>query len=210
MPSKSTEDKYAEYAPTTWGTRDFDFITPSGQKCLLRKMDPMDLIQMGLMDKLDFATGVVMNQHVKNSQMSNVERIKRERARREAKAKGEDPNAAEQEVFSDEAWESVIKDPSKLINFKEILDEVLTISVVAPKMVIAPKNDDDRVDGVFYTDTVPFNDKVAVFNVLMKGVKVVEQFRDGSEENVGAVAPKSGVRPAAKRRTPASRKRTTS
>lgn len=207
MPSKSNangaEDKYAA---TTWAVRDFDFTTPSGQLCLLRKMDTFDLLDMGLMDKLDFATGVVMEKHVKNAQMSNVERIKRDRARREAKAAGEDPDLAEQGALMEEAWDKVQKDPKQLLEFRGILNEVVERFVVAPKMLAAPEKEEDRVEGFHYTDMIPFEDKVAVFNVLMKGTRVVEQFRDGSEEAVGGVASKPSVRPAPKRRAPARRK----
>lgn len=206
MPSKDN----SVYAPSAWLSRDFEFELPSGDKCLLRKIDPMSLIETGMLDKLDFATNVVMGTHVKNASMSNVERIKRERAKREAKAKGEDPDKAVSRVDDEEALKSLRENPEQLSGFRDVMDNMLLLGVVAPKMTLAPENDDDRVDGVFYTDTVPFNDKLAIFNKLMAGVKVVEQFREGSEEAVGDVAPEPGVRPATKRPARAPRKRSTS
>jgi hypothetical protein len=206
MPSKDN----SQYAPSAWGQRDFEFELPSGDKCLLRKVDPMQLIGAGILDKLDFATNVVMGTHVKNAQMSNVERIKRERAKREAKARGEDPAKAAQEVDDMAALQSLKSNPEQLAGFQDVLDQMLLLGVVAPKMVEAPEDDDDRVDGVFYTDTVPFNDKLAIFNKLMAGVKVVEQFRDGAKEAVGDVAPEPSVRPAAKRAPRTPRKRSAS
>lgn len=40
------------YAPTAWGSRFYDFTTPSGQTCQLRKLDPGELIKTGLLDKI--------------------------------------------------------------------------------------------------------------------------------------------------------------
>lgn len=200
MPSKesNTED---EYAPSAWASRDFDFSLPSGGKCLLRKLDPLVAVELGLADKLDFATSVVMNKHVKNAQMSNVERIKRDRARREAKAKGEDPDEAEESALQESLTSTFMKDPTKIKDFREVVDSVLIAGVVKPEMHLPPEKEDDRVVGRFYTDAVPYADKIAVFNKLMAGVRVTEQFREESEETVGDVAPKPSVRKPAQRRS---------
>lgn len=46
------------YAPTAWGTgpqhKTFDFVTPGGQRVLLRKLDMEDILRLGLIDDLDF------------------------------------------------------------------------------------------------------------------------------------------------------------
>lgn len=199
MPSKDE----SKYAPKAWSTRDFEFELPSGDLCLLRKMDPLELIEHGLMDKLDFATNVVMGTHTKNAQMSNVERVKRERARRQG---------TEEVVDADNmsTLKEIAQNPEGMSGLKAVLEQVLLLCVVAPKMYPPPDNDDDRVEGIFYTDTVPFNDKMAVFNAVMAGVKVVEQFREGPEETVGTVVSVTDVQSAAKRAPRNARKRTTS
>lgn len=204
MPSKEMQDD--EYAPKAWSFRDFDFMLPSGDKCRLRKMDPMLLVESDLMDKLDFATGVVMGTHVKNANRSKVEMVKTDRAKREARARGKDPDQVDDAV----ALANLRENPEQLLQFRSVLDEVLLIAVVKPTMHKPPEDDDERVDGLFYTDSVPFNDKIAVFNKVMEGVNAVAQFRKGSEAAVGDVAPEPSVRPAPKRAPRAPRKRTTS
>jgi hypothetical protein len=192
MPSKDN----SQYAPKSWTNNEFEFTVPSGDKCLLRKLDPLMLVEHGLMDKLDFATSVVMNTHVKNAQRSNVERLKAERAQTEAS------DAA--------AIRGLMQKPEEISKFREVMDLVLTLAVVAPEMHLPPDNGDARNDGWFYTDRVPFNDKMAIFNKVMEGTRVVEQFREGSEEVVGAVAPEPGVRPTTKSGTAPARKRKSS
>lgn len=202
MPSRDL----SKYTPKAWEDRDFDFELPSGDICLLRRMEPLDLIEFGLQDKLDFATTVVMNTHVKNGSMSKVDKIKRDRAMREASAKGEDPDAAVEALEAEKALEAMKANPDQMRNMKEALNIILANFVVAPEMHEPPELDEDRVVGRYYTDAVPWNDKMAIFNKLMAGVKVVESFREGSEEAVGDVAPEPSVRPAAKSRARSPRK----
>lgn len=202
MPSRDM----SKYAPKSWEDRDFDFELPSGDICLLRRLEPLDLIEYGLQDKLDFATAVVQGVHVKNGAMSKVEKVKRDRARREATAKGQDPDEAVEELETEAALAAMKADPEQMMNMKQALNIILINFVVAPEMHEPPELDEDRVVGRYYTDAVPWNDKMAIFNKLMAGVKVVESFREGPEEAVGDVAPESVVRPAAKRPARAPRK----
>jgi hypothetical protein len=192
MPSSEN----TEYTPSAWGVRDFDFEVPSGGKVRLRRMDPLDLIKYELTDKLDFLTSLVMTKHVANGSRSKIEQVKADRARREAKARGEDPDAAE-----GISVEELMKDPKKFEGLSDVLDKVMLVGVVKPNLEIAPANDEDRKEGVIYTDTVPFNDKMAIFNQLMGGINRLEQFRTGSEEAVADVASDPGVR-VPRKRTP--------
>jgi hypothetical protein len=197
MPSKDN----AKYAPKAWASPEFEFTLPSGDVCLLRKIDPLTLAEHGLMDKLDFATSVVMNTHAKNADMTPVERVKRDRARREGKAYEADAKTLAE----------IAKDAQNSKAFREVMDLLLVLGVAAPEMHLPPAEEGEgRRDDWFYTDAVPFSDKMAVFNKLMEGVRSVEQFREGSEEAVGNVAPESGVRPAAKRAPRTTRKRSAS
>lgn len=201
MPSKDL----SQYAPSNWTDNTYEFEIPSGGKCLLRKLDPLVLVEHGLMDKLDFATSVVMNTHAKNANLSPVERVKRDRAKREAKAKGLDPDAVVAEAMDKSTMQAIMKSAENSAAFREVMDQLLVLGVAAPTMHLPPENEDDRDEAWFYTDSVPFNDKMAVFNKLMEGVRGVEQFREGSEETVGDVAPKPSVRKPTQR---ASRSRT--
>lgn len=197
-----------QYAPAAWVSSTYEFDLPSGGKCLLRKVDPLELGEHGLMDKLDFATTVVMNVHAKNANLSNVDRIKRDRARREAKAKGLDPKTVD-EGDDQAAMLEIVKSAENSKAFREVMAQLIVLAVAAPKMHLAPENEDEKVKGQFYTDAVPFEDKMAIFNQVMKGVRSVEQFHEGSEETVGTVASEPSVRkpaqrPRASRKRPAS------
>lgn len=201
MPSKDR----SQYAPKAWADIEYEFELPSGDKCLLRKLDPLALGEHGLLDKLDFATSVVMNTHAKNANLSNVERIKRDRAKRDAKARGEEyvePGADEASLLE------IAKSADNSKAFREVMNQLLVLGVSAPEMHLPPEDPaEERDDEWFYVDAVPFGDKMAVFNKLMEGVRTTEQFREGPEENVGDVAPEPSVRPAAKRVAGATRKR---
>jgi hypothetical protein len=196
MPSKD----FSEYAPAEWAFNTYDLDIPSGGKCLLRKVDPLQLSEAGLMDKLDFATSVVMDTHVKNANLSNVERVKRDRAKREARGKGLSEEEAVAELEDKQSMRNVMKSAENSKAFREVMDQLIVLAVVAPKMHLPPEDpDEERNDEWFYTDAVPFHDKMAVFNKVMEGVRAVQQFREESESAVGDVAHDAGVQPAAKR-----------
>lgn len=186
----------SEYGSASWLEYEYDFFLPNGDKVLLRKLDPFVLGEHGLLDKLDFATSQVMKTHVKNANMSNVDRIKRDRAIREAKAKGEE---YVEEVADEATILDIAKNAESSAAFREVMDKLMMLGVVKPEMHLPPEAGKPRVRGTFYTDAVDFPDKMAIFNKLMEGVRTAEQFREGPEETVGAVAPKPSVRPAAKR-----------
>lgn len=197
MPSKD----YGKYAPKAWTEVEYEFALPSGDVCLLRKIDPLTFGEHGLLDKLDFATNVVMNTHAKNASLTPVERVKRDRAKRA----GEDP-----EVADEISMRNIVKSAENSKSFREVMDKVLTLAVVAPVMHLPPEDPSAaRDDEWFYTDAVPFGDKMAIFNRVMEGVRVVEQFREEPKEPVGDVAPKPGVQAVAKR-TASPRKRSSS
>ena len=40
------------YAVTAWGSQFFDFVTPSGQKCQMKKLRPEELVGTDLLDKI--------------------------------------------------------------------------------------------------------------------------------------------------------------
>jgi hypothetical protein len=46
------------YAATTWGTNEYDFTTPSGQTCRMRKLPIEDLAKRGILDKLTRLPGL--------------------------------------------------------------------------------------------------------------------------------------------------------
>lgn len=187
------------YAPTAWGQgNEFDFTAPSGQLCRLKKVDPVDLVADGLLGKLDFLTSIVVGEHLAEAQMTPMQRAKANKAKATGKAQTE-------EQIKEEALNSLMSDPRKLKDFSKILNEVVIGVVVKPEIHPVPvvKNNEpapEREAGLVYVDTVDFNDRVAIFNAVMSGVKNLEPFREEPQESVAVVASKPGVRKPAKRK----------
>lgn len=50
------------YAPTAWAQSEYDFVTPSGQRCLLRPLDQQALLQAGILDKATRLPGIVADE----------------------------------------------------------------------------------------------------------------------------------------------------
>lgn len=55
VPQQQTEDRYAV---TTWAETEFDFKTPSGQLCRLKKVDIAELAEAGILDQVTRLPGV--------------------------------------------------------------------------------------------------------------------------------------------------------
>lgn len=199
MPSSDTD----KYAPTIWGTtNEYDFTTPSGQVCRLRRMDPVELIGQGLLSSLDFLTGDVLANAVPNGRKTAMQKAK------ENKEKvGSSKKSAEQAELEmrEKALRELLSNPERMSEFTKTLDKVLVAVVIAPPLHLPPqpsKEGDpkpDREEGLVYTDTVDFNDKMAIFNRATAGVTKLEPFREESAEPVGTVAPIASVRSAPKR-----------
>lgn len=194
MPSNESK-----YAATTWGgSNEYDFECPSGQMCRLRRMDPVELVGQGLLSSLDFLTGEVLANAVPNGRKTAVQKAK------ESKAKvGKSAEQLEIEMRQ-KALSELVSNPERMTKFQETLDKVLAIVVIEPPLHPVPQPDEngetpEREDGLVYTDTVEFNDKMAIFNAATSGVTKLEPFREGSEESVGAVAPVTSVRSPTKR-----------
>lgn len=195
----STNDKYA---PTTWGqTNEFDFTTPSGQLCRLRRTDPTDLIAAGLLDKLDFLTATVLNEHIPNGRKTAAQKAKD--AKEKVGQKEKTPEQLEREI-REKAYKELLSSPDKFEGFKETINNVVVMVVVAPPIHPVPQPDEDgevpeREEGLVYVDTVDFNDKMAIFNEATKGAAKLEPFREEPDEAVGAVASKPSSRKSPKR-----------
>ena len=197
MPSTDNKNKYA---PTKWGTsNEFDFECPSGQVCRLRRIDPVDLAATGLLSKLDWLTATVLNEHIPNGRKTAAQKAK------ESKANvGKSKQEVEEELRA-KAYKGLLDNPDRLAKFKSTVDDVLILAVVEPPLALPPQptNEDpspSREEGQVYTDTIDFNDKMAIFNLATKGVSELEPFREGSEEPVVPVASVESIQQPTKRR----------
>lgn len=175
-----TADRYTlaedPYAPTAWGLpSEEDFTCPSGQVCLVRRVDIMDLLGEGLLNSVDFLTDVVRNEHIPNATASPAQR----------------------DAIAQKASDSVTSDPKGLASFAKSVDGVVIRVVAKPELHPVPPEGAARVNGRVYIDSVSTSDKFAIFNFVVSGKKEAEkitQFREETSESVGAVESVPDVR----------------
>lgn len=146
-PPSQEEDRYA---PTTWGVLDEELRVPSGQLCRVKKLDFVDLMASGMLDKLNTLQGVV-DKHVKKGEGA--------------------PPIDPMKMMTDRRTATQMAD---------LISQVVCMVVTAPKVEMPPKDPAKRVDGVIYSDTVDIMDKMEIFTHAMGGMSELESFRGGS------------------------------
>ncbi len=148
------------YAPTTWGRPDtsnepFEFTTPSGQICLIRRLGMDDILRMGMVDKLDFFS----------------------------KSMSEDDAEKPDEARADEIKKSVL---SNFGQMDDAIGAIVVAGVIAPSIQPTPDHAALKKAGVIYVDSIPFNDRVALFSEILD-TEGLSTFRKESEDGVGDV-----------------------
>jgi hypothetical protein len=169
-----------EYAVTSWGesaAEPFGITLPSGQRCLVRKLEMEDVLAHGLLNDLDSFSS----------------------------------NLLEDVPTKDETDESVInafQETEKFEKLTKTVNKIVMITVKRPTIYLVPLEgeiDPDtglrvgqfnpktgekvtgRVKGRAYVDQVSFMDKMAIFQAVFEGLKGLDQFREGSEADLGSV-----------------------
>lgn len=160
MPSNN--DKYAA---TSWGgPTEFDFECPSGQLCLMRKVDISVLMEKGLLTKLDSLTSIVENEVIPKN------------AKQKAEAEAQKIKSAVDTLKS--------RTPEEMRTIMTLVNELVVMSVVKPELHLVPANGKRR-DGVIYVDSVGFGDRMAIFGKCMEDTANLRQFREGTGESLG-------------------------
>lgn len=158
----TAEAKADPYAPTTWGNYDEELTVSSGQKCRVRKLDFQDVLEAGMLDKLNTLQGVVDKQVKKGEGQPPVDPMK------------------------------LLKDKRTGAQFSELIDNVTVMCVTQPKLEHAPANVKDRKPGVVYVDTVGLVDKMEIFEHSLGELNKLATFRGGSNESPERVADVQG------------------
>lgn len=163
------------YAPTAWGgSIEEDFVCPSGQVCLVRKLDVIDLVAEGVLNSVDFLTETVQSKHINAATVTPGQLA-------EVAAK---------------ATDNLAEDPEKFALFSEAVNKVVLRVVAKPELQPVPAPGLPRVNGVVYIDAVRSADKFAIFNFVVSGKResrAVAQFRSEGNESVGAVESREDV-----------------
>lgn len=176
-------------------TVEFVIECPSGQKVLAKHLSTMDLVEAGLIDDIDFFSKKLLPKL--------------------------DP--AGNPVDEDEStplW-TLMKDVEKRKRFLSLLNKLLDIAILRPKVIddglaVATKDDGEQflIPGaemkpedyakVFgkelpaatgnstYASAVDFGDKMAIFGELNKPLAVIEPFRGESSDGTNGLEPSQG------------------
>lgn len=148
---------------------------PSGQRCLAKHLNTMDLVDADLIEEVDFFT--------KKLFPSTFD------------AAGNPVDNDDEELSNQSFW-GTLKDAEKKVRFFRLLNKLLTIGIVKPKVV------DDGVDivvdesgtkkvvfgtaarplreGEVYASAIDFADKITIFGELNKPLEQINPFREES------------------------------
>lgn len=147
-----------DFAVTSWGQQNapFEVVTPSGQKCLLRKLDMEDILSSGIINDLDSFSSALL-------------------AEDGDEAKAQDPKEL-MKAFSDK---------EKFKKMIETMDKVLVLTVVLPEIVPVPAEGVAREVGKAYIDQVNLADKMFIFSKVNDIFGGLETFREEQEAGLG-------------------------
>lgn len=163
------------YTNGAWGQKaveqEFDIVTPSGQRCRVKRMSVEDMVFNGAIDDLDAISSLVETVHLqprrgKGAPQLSPEQQKVQEARDGLKLLG-DPNM--KKAFS-------------------MVDMIVSKTVVAP-VVHLRDNSVPTIPGAIYVDMIDIEDRFFIFSQVMSGMEGAATFRQEPSEAVGAVQP---------------------
>jgi hypothetical protein len=136
------------YAPTVWGSTEYDFRVPSGQLCRMKKLRPEELVGTDILDRITrlpaFAQELV------------------------DKSEGKPPKNDD------------MPDKKDLQAVIEVLNELIPMVVVQPRVFPVPDNPEDREPGLVYTDMIELADRIAIMERAVSGISKMDNFRPQS------------------------------
>lgn len=175
-----------------WGQNYEDLTLPSGAICQVRKLQMEDLVDLNIVDEMDFLGNIVEDEHV--SRVRNTGKQPSKQPKKLTKAE----QAAKEEAEAND----IIKDPSKFRKMIKMVDKIVVACVVQPQILdayyetINPDTNEvgrekipasERIEGKIYSDSIGFEDKMEIFGNVFSGVNKMSGFREESGEDVGDV-----------------------
>lgn len=175
---------------TPAGRKDAEvFTTPSGNKCVIRELELDDVLDLGIIDKMDTLTGLVQEEH--------IDRV----SGKPKKGKQLDKVKAQ----SDKEFMKALQDKDRRAEVTDMIEMIAVACVVQPKLhspwindpnAATEKNPDgrrkldknEREPDKAYVDYVNFVDKLAIFHEVFGGMERLQQFREAASEGVGDLA----------------------
>lgn len=176
-----------------------EYTTSSGSKCLVRDLELEDVVELGLIDDLDSLTSLVKTEH-----------IDRVNGKKPQDRKPKQLTKAQQEEAEQESFKELMKDKSQFAKIATTMDKVVATCVLQPKLLDPWVNDpniataenpdgrrkleqNERDPEAAYLDYVTLVEKIGIFHEVFGGMERLQQFREASDQSMGAVAdePKS-------------------
>jgi exosome complex RNA-binding protein Rrp42 (RNase PH superfamily) len=177
--SKSVDKSVDKYAATTWGVDTEDLECPSGQTCLVRRVDIMRLMSDGTLHKTDMLTSLVEKNHVA----------------KKAKGGKNAPRAAQMD--NEKMLKDALRDPAKMKELVDTIDSIVLATVVKPEIHPVPDSDEERNVGWIYIDSVDINDKTFIMQYAFGGTRAAARFLEELNESADRLADVESVeRPA--------------
>jgi len=158
-----------EFAVTSWGEsapEPFGITLPSGQRCLVRKLEMEDVLAHGLLNDLDsFSTSLLEDEESKDESAEDV-----------------------MKSFQDsEKFTKLTATVNKIVMITVLRPSVYPKPESSMHPVTRETIAGIRIPGRAYVDQISFMDKMAIFQAVFEGMKGLDRFREGQEAGLGTV-----------------------
>lgn len=162
-----------KYAATAWSMdRYIDLKFPSGQLAQVRRPGVPQLVAMGILDSADSLGALIAQKHIK-------------RVRGSAQV-----DAA-----------SLLKDPANLLTIMQLVDRITAYMIIQPKVENVAiefeddegkkkwrnRTEDEREEGVVYTDAIEITDRMFLFQFAVGGSTDLATFRERFATALGSM-----------------------
>lgn len=156
------------YAPKAWGRGlgHHDLLLPSGDTILARRVGPTELVKSGMLSKVDVLSGIVQSSH--------IDRVAGKPVKTDEDINGE--------------LRALLADPDKLVEAMGLIDHIVVMTVVQPKVLPNPAEGEEVDLSAIYVHSIPDDDKMFIFQWTLGGTTDLATFREELNRNVDALS----------------------
>jgi hypothetical protein len=135
----------------------------------------MQLLADGVLSKSDMLTALVDQKHVSR------------------KAKGGKNSAKSQAMSNEMVMKQALNDPKKMQELVDVVNAVTLATVVKPELHPVPEDEEDRISGNIYVDSIDITDKMFIVQYAFAGHRDAAKFRGELQQSIGRLADGEGV-----------------
>jgi len=177
------------------GGEGFETALPSGETCFQRAISIEDMLEMGIMDKIDSLSGIVQTEHIERVTGKGKQTPAQQAASTMAAL---DPTTEDGRT----ALFALLKDKSRWENLLEFVNKVVVRSVIEPPVYDGQEGAAGQpahgLSNSVDVHDVDLQDKLVIMNAAMSklqaGVVAAEPFREGRQDDVAHIPDGEGVR----------------